>query len=82
MAPTYPTYQWRAPVIAAVEILKGEPVIGPTWKLPQPVITQADLDKYVDDKTPRSTTPYAAAKTCPAIPSAGAESRPSVFRSP
>ena len=52
IAPTYPTYQWRSPVIAAVKILKGEPVIGPTWKLPQPVITQATLDRYVDPKMP------------------------------
>ncbi len=51
-APTYPTYQWRAPVIAAVKILKGEPVIGPTWKLPQPVITQETLALYVDPKMP------------------------------
>jgi ribose transport system substrate-binding protein len=52
LGPTYPTYQWRTPVIAAVKILKGEPVIGPFWKLPQPVITQADLDKHVDEKMP------------------------------
>jgi len=52
IAPTYPTYQWRTPIIAAVKILKGEPVIGPNWKLPQPTITQADLDKYVNDKMP------------------------------
>ncbi len=52
IAPTYPTYQWRAPVIAAVRILKGEPVIGPTWKLPQPVITEATLAQYVDPKMP------------------------------
>ena len=52
MAPTYPTYQWRTPIIAAVKILKGEPVIGPNWKLPQPTITEADLDKYVNDKMP------------------------------
>ena len=52
IAPTYPTYQWRTPIIAAVEILKGEPVPGPNWKLPQPTITQADLDKYVNDKMP------------------------------
>jgi ribose transport system substrate-binding protein len=52
MAPTYPTYQWRSPVIAAVRILKGEPVIGPTWKLPQPSITQADLDRYVNPNMP------------------------------
>jgi len=50
--PTYPTYQWRSPVIAAVKILKGEPVIGPTWKLPQPVITQETLDQYVNEKMP------------------------------
>ncbi|HEX4765001.1 MAG TPA: substrate-binding domain-containing protein [Lichenihabitans sp.] len=52
VAPTYPTYQWRSPVIAAVKILKGEPVIGPTWKLPQPTITQDTLDKYVNPNMP------------------------------
>lgn len=52
LAPSYPTFQWRSPVIAAVSILKGEPVIGPTWKLPQPVITQATLDQNVDPKMP------------------------------
>ena len=25
---------------------------GPSWKLPQPAITQANLDKYVNDKMP------------------------------
>ena len=52
LAPSYPTYQWRSPIIAAVNILKGEPVIGPTWKLPQPVITQDTLAQYVDPKMP------------------------------
>ncbi len=52
IAPTYPTYQWRSPVIAAVKILKGEPVIGPTWKLPQPTITQDTLAKYVIPNMP------------------------------
>ena len=52
IAPTYPTFQWRTPIIAAVKILKGEPVIGPDWKLPQPTITQADLDKYVNPNMP------------------------------
>ncbi len=52
IAPSYPTYQWRSPVIAAVRLLKGEPIIGPTWKLPQPTITQATLDRYVDPKMP------------------------------
>lgn len=52
IAPTYPTYQWRTPVIAAIRILKGEPVVGPTWKLPQPAITAENLDKYINDKMP------------------------------
>jgi len=52
IAPTYPTYQWRTPVIAAIRILKGEPMVGPTWKLPQPAITAENLDKFVNDKMP------------------------------
>jgi hypothetical protein len=68
MAPTYPTYQWRAPVIAAVKVLKGEPVIGPTWKLPQPVITQAELDKYVDDKMPPLHYAMCGCKDLPGYP--------------
>jgi ribose transport system substrate-binding protein len=68
MAPTYPTYQWRAPVIAAVKVLKGEPVIGPTWKLPQPVITQADLDKYVDDEMPPLHYAMCGCKDLPGYP--------------
>jgi ribose transport system substrate-binding protein len=52
IAPTYPTYQWRTAIIAAVRVLKGEAVPGPVWDLPDPAITQADLDKYVSDKLP------------------------------
>jgi ribose transport system substrate-binding protein len=44
-APTYPTYQWRTPVIAALKILKGEQV-PQEWILPQPVINDASLDSY------------------------------------
>ncbi|MHC5907629.1 substrate-binding domain-containing protein [Streptomyces sp. S6] len=51
IAPTYPTYQWRTPVIAALKILDGRPVPNP-WKLPQPVITQDNLDEYVDPTMP------------------------------
>lgn len=52
LAPTYPTYQWRTAVIAAVRVLKGEPVPGPAWSLPQPTITAENLDKYVNAKMP------------------------------
>jgi len=63
-------------VIAAVRILKGEPVIGPTWKLPQPVIMQADLDKYVDDKMPALHYALCGCKALPGYAQAWAESRP------
>ena len=51
IAPTYPTYQWRTPVIAALRILDGEPVSSP-WKLPQPTITEDNLDEYLDPAMP------------------------------
>ncbi|WP_326823146.1 substrate-binding domain-containing protein [Streptosporangium sp. NBC_01756] len=51
IAPTYPTYQWRTPVIAALKILKGEEV-PKQWKLPQPKITSANLDTYLQPNMP------------------------------
>ncbi|MGB6118025.1 MAG: substrate-binding domain-containing protein [Mesorhizobium sp.] len=52
IAPTYPSYQWRTPIIAAAAVLKGEPVVGPEWVLPQPAVTQENLDSYINDKMP------------------------------
>jgi ribose transport system substrate-binding protein len=51
IAPTYPTYQWRTPIIAALRILDGQQVSDP-WKLPQPTITQENLDSYLDPNMP------------------------------
>jgi ribose transport system substrate-binding protein len=51
IAPTYPTYQWRTPVIAALKILKGEEV-PKRWKLPQPKITAENLDSYLKPNMP------------------------------
>ncbi|GAA2319407.1 hypothetical protein GCM10010149_85090 [Nonomuraea roseoviolacea subsp. roseoviolacea] len=51
IAPTYPTYQWRTPVIAALKILKGEPV-PKAWNLPQPTITQENLATYLKPGMP------------------------------
>jgi ribose transport system substrate-binding protein len=51
VAPTFPTYQWRTPIIAAVQILQGESVPG-HWVLPQPVITQENLDRYIQPNMP------------------------------
>jgi ribose transport system substrate-binding protein len=38
-------------VIAALKVLGGEPVSSP-WKLPQPTVTQDNLDEYVDSTMP------------------------------
>ena len=51
VAPTYPTYQWRTPVIAATQILSGEEVPG-EWNLPQPTITSENLDDYLQPNMP------------------------------
>ncbi|MCT2542168.1 ABC transporter substrate-binding protein [Streptomyces atratus] len=45
IAPSYPTFQWRTPVIASLRILKGQQV-PKEWKLPQPTVTQETLDRY------------------------------------
>ena len=50
-APTYPTYQWRTPIIAATMILFGEEVPG-EWTLPQPLITDENLDQYLQPDMP------------------------------
>jgi len=46
IAPTYPTFQWRTPVVAALRILAGQQV-PKEWKLPQPTVTEANLDRYL-----------------------------------
>jgi ribose transport system substrate-binding protein len=51
VAPTYPTYQWRTPIIAALKILKGEEV-PKEWVLPQPKITNDNLADYVQPDMP------------------------------
>jgi ribose transport system substrate-binding protein len=50
-APTYPTYQWRTPIIAALSILKGEQV-PKEWVLPEPNITATNLDQYLSPDMP------------------------------
>ncbi|HAT88117.1 MAG TPA: ABC transporter substrate-binding protein [Rhizobiales bacterium] len=52
IAPTYPTYQWRTPIIASLKILKGEAIPGPEWNLPQPAITADNLADFVNPDMP------------------------------
>jgi ribose transport system substrate-binding protein len=51
LAPTFPTYQWRTPIIAAEMILTGEQVPS-YWVLPQPFITEETLDRYIQPNMP------------------------------
>ncbi len=71
IAPTYPAFQWRTAVLAALNVLQGEPVPSPEWILPQPVITQADLSKYTNESCRPCISRHAVVKACPAIQSAG-----------
>jgi ribose transport system substrate-binding protein len=45
VAPSFPTFQWRTAVLAAVMILQGEEVDA-RWVVPQPYVTQDNLDTY------------------------------------
>jgi ribose transport system substrate-binding protein len=67
MAPTYPTYQWRTPIIAATMILNGEKV-PKEWVLPEPAITAENLDQYVDPKMPPLFYPLCGCQKMPGYP--------------
>jgi ribose transport system substrate-binding protein len=51
IAPTFPTYQWRTAVDAAVRIANGEEVPDP-WTLPQPTVTAENLNEYYNEDMP------------------------------
>ncbi|MFB9717192.1 substrate-binding domain-containing protein [Planobispora longispora] len=69
VAPTYPTYQWRTPIIAALKILKGEEV-PKTWKLPQPKITSENLDSYLQPDMPPLHYALCGCEDLPGFPGA------------
>jgi len=68
IAPTFPTYQWRTAVDAAVKISKGEEV-PKKWTLPQTEITKDNLDQYLDDKMPPLHYAMCGCKDLPGYPS-------------
>jgi len=51
IAPSFPTYQWRTAVLASVMFLQGKDVQH-HWTMPQPEITAANLDKYINTTMP------------------------------
>jgi ribose transport system substrate-binding protein len=69
VAPTYPTYQWRTPVIAAVKILSGEQVPA-EWNLPQPLITEDNLQDYLQPDMPPLHYALCGCEDMPGFPQA------------
>jgi ribose transport system substrate-binding protein len=51
LAPTFPTFQWRTAVLAAVKFLQGE-TVQRNWVLPQPNVTAENLDQYIGTGMP------------------------------
>lgn len=67
VAPTYPTFQWRTAVIAAVNILGGKEV-PKEWVLPQPTITEDNLDQYLDPQMPPQFYALCGCQDLPGFP--------------
>ncbi|MET7621837.1 ABC transporter substrate-binding protein [Streptomyces sp. NPDC005408] len=69
IAPTYPTFQWRTPVIAALRILAGQQV-PKEWKLPQPTVTQDTLEQYLKPGMPPLHYAMCGCEKLPGFPEA------------
>lgn len=67
IAPTWPVFQWRTPIIAAEMILSGEEVPA-EWILPQPPITQENLDQYVQTNMPTQHYALCGCENMPGYP--------------
>src|SRR5690606_34037504 len=82
IAPTWPNFQWRTPIIAATMILSGEEVPS-EWILPQPPITEAELDQYVQENMPPQHYALCGCEDMPGYPEnwgGGDESRHALKR--
>ncbi len=67
IAPTFPTYQWRTAIDAAVKVAEGQQV-PKKWTLPQPEITKDNLDQYLDEKMPPLHYAMCGCKDLPGYP--------------
>ncbi len=63
-APTYPSFQWRTAIAAAVDILQGKEV-PKEWILPQPFITNEDAAALVQPDLPDTYYIYSTGDTIP-----------------
>jgi ribose transport system substrate-binding protein len=69
LAPTFPTFQWRTAVLAAVKFLKGE-TVQHNWVLPQPDVTAENLDKFAGTGMPPLYYVMSSAEDLPTWPDA------------
>jgi len=67
IAPTYPNFQWRTPIIAATMILSGEDVPA-EWVLPQPTVTQDNLEEYLQPNMPPQHYALCGCEDMPGFP--------------
>jgi ribose transport system substrate-binding protein len=67
ISPTYPVYEWRTALIAAVDILSGKQV-PKEWILPQPVISDDNLSQYVTPSMPPLFYPTCGCQKMPGYP--------------
>lgn len=67
VAPTYPNYQWRTPIIAATMILSGEEVPS-EWVLPQPLVTEENLEEYLQPNMPPQHYALCGCEDMPGFP--------------
>ena len=67
IAPTYPTFQWRTPIIAAMDILAGKPV-PKEWVLPQPTVDSTNLGQFYNPAMPPLYYAMSSAETMPGFP--------------
>ena len=69
IAPTFPTFQWRTAVLAAVEFLQGK-TVQHNWVLPQPNVTADNLDKFTGSGMPPLYYVMSSAEDLPTWPDA------------
>ncbi len=67
IGPSYPTFQWRTAVLAAVMVLSGEDVPSP-WRLPQPTVTQDNLEQYLQANMPPQHYAFCGCEDLPGYP--------------
>jgi len=69
LAPTFPTFQWRTAVLAAVKFLMGETVQN-NWVTPQPDVTAENLGDFTGTGMPPLYYVLSSAEDLPTWPDA------------